>query len=248
MITQTRIIMGMPITLKAVDAPAVSRVFEKIFRFFERIDRRYSPFIVSSDVSRINKHELPAADYSVELQEILYYAEKTKLETNGYFDVWHGGIFDPSGIVKGWAIQKASELMLGEIGNFYIDAGGDIQAMGVNDEHQPWRIGIRNPFNRSENIAVVALGSHAVATSGTAIRGQHIYNPLSDQPITDVVSISVIAQDIIDADRIATAAFAMGRSGIEFIENAPGYEAFLVTSDRRVTATSGWHAFENGAV
>lgn len=244
MTEETRIIMGMPITLKTLNISASSRIFEETFRFFKYVDQKYSPFIASSDVSKINRKELAESDYDLELQEILRYAEKTKHETYGFFEVWLKGIFDPSGIVKGWAIQKASELMAKEIDNFYIDAGGDIQARGVSNTHQPWRIGVRNPFSRLENIAVVSLHDHAIATSGTAIRGQHIYNPLTDLPITDVVSLSVIATDIIDADRIATAAFAMGKQGIEFIESLPGYEAYLVNSDKQATETSGWHLFE----
>lgn len=241
---ETRIIMGMPITLKAVGGKNVREVFNKTFRFFERIDQKYSPFIASSDVSKINAHELAESKYDSELQEIIDWAEKTKKETDGHFDVWHNGIFDPSGIVKGWAVQKASEQVAKEIDNFYVDAGGDIQAKGVNTEHQPWRIGIRNPFDRSQNVAIVSLDNYAVATSGTAVRGQHIYNPKSDRPIMNIVSISVVAPNIIDADRMATAAFAMGKQGIEFVENLPGYEAYLITSDKRAITTSGWHAFE----
>lgn len=222
----------------------IIEVFEKIFQFFERIDQLYSPYIKTSDVSKINQQQLSAKDYSQELSEILDLAEKTKRETGGYFDVWHNDKFDPSGIVKGWAIQKASALMAEEMTDFYIDAGGDIQTQGRNDKQLPWRIGIRNPFNRTENIAVVALENHAIATSGTAIRGQHIYNPRSDEPISGVVSLSVIAPTIIDADRMATAAFAMGKKGIEFIEKLPGYEAYLVDTDKRATATTGWRTFE----
>jgi thiamine biosynthesis lipoprotein len=243
-IEETRIIMGMPIALKAVGDQTMHGIFDETFHFFERINQKYSPFIATSDVSRINANELAEPDYDQELQEIIDYAEKTKNETNNYFDVWHKGVFDPSGIVKGWAIQKASELMAEKIDNFYIDAGGDIQAKGVNTEHQPWRIGIRNPFDRSQNVAIVSLEDHAIATSGTAIRGQHIYNPMSDHPIADIVSLSVIAPAIIDADRMATAAFAMGKQGINFIEKLPGYEAYVIDSNKRATATSGWHTFE----
>lgn len=244
MMEETRIIMGMPITLKAVNSPYVRKVFDKTFHFFEHVDQKYSPFIANSDVSKINAGELDESDYDLELREIMSYAEKTKRETNGYFNVWHKDTFDPSGIVKGWAIQKASERMAKEIDNFYIDAGGDIQAKGANDRRQPWRIGIRNPFDRSQNVAIISLNDHAIATSGTAIRGQHIYNPLSDNPITDVVSLSVIAPNIIDADRMATAAFAMGKQSIAFIERMPEYEAYLIDSDKRATMTTGWHSFE----
>src|SRR5581483_3133547 len=99
------------------------------------------------------------------------------------------------------------------IQNFYVEAGGDIQVKGRARPGQPWRIGIRNPFDRYQNIKVVELTDQAIATSGTAIRGQHIYNP---HGATDpaVVSLTVIGPTIYDADRFATAAFAMGRAGI----------------------------------
>ena len=245
MIIETRIMMGMPITLKAAGSdPNTRDVFDETFRYFERIDQKYSPFIASSDVSRINAGTLTEPDYDLELQEIIAHAEKTKHETNGYFNIWHKGVFDPSGIVKGWAIRKAADQMSKRIDNFYVDAGGDIQAQGTNDEHLPWRIGIRNPFDRSQNVAIVSLTDYSIATSGTAIRGQHIYDPLSDHPITEIVSLSVIAPNILDADRMATAAFAMGKRGINFIEKLPGYEAYMIDDNKRATQTSDWHSFE----
>lgn len=244
MIKQTRMIMGMPITLMTPHEPNSKEAFEKIFDFFQRVDQQFSPFIDTSEVSRINRHELKESEYSAEMVEILEIAQKTKVETNNYFDVWHNGSFDPSGIVKGWAIQKAAKMMHGYTDDFYIDAGGDIQVHGASDKRIPWRIGIRNPFNRHENIAVVSLSNHAVATSGTAIRGQHIYDPVSDKPLTDIISLSVVAPKILDADRMATAAFAMGKKGIAFIEKLNGYEGCMVSKDNRVTMTSGWKKYE----
>jgi thiamine biosynthesis lipoprotein len=236
--------MGMPVTLKTPDRDIVKLAFGKVFDFFRYVDEQYSPFIDTSDVSKINHQTLVKSDYSPELQEILDYADQTKRETNGYFDVWHDGVFNPSGIVKGWAIQTASKIMSEYTNNFYIEAGGDIQVSGVNDNGQPWRIGVRNPFNRDENIKVVALDNYAIATSGTAIRGQHIYDPVSAKSLTDIISLTVIAPKIIDADRMATAAFAMGRSGIEFIEQLADYEGYMVDANKQAIATTGWKNFE----
>ena len=236
--------MGMPITIKTPHRDIVRPAFTKVFEFFRHVDEKYSPFIDTSDVAKINKQTLNESDYSPELLEIAHWANRTNHETNGYFNVWHNDIFDPSGIVKGWAIQKASEIMSEYTRDFYIEAGGDIQVSGVNDKQQPWRIGVRNPFNRDENIRVVALDNHAIATSGTAIRGQHIYDPVSSKDLTDIVSLTVIAPKIIDADRMATAAFAMGRSGIEFIEKLADYEGYMVDSNKRAIATTGWNNFE----
>lgn len=244
MIKQTRLIMGMPIVLMMPDKLVRDKGIEEVFSFFTYVDKTYSPFIDSSVVSRINRGEVGELEYSDELREILAIAKSTKRETNGYFDVWHKGNLDPSGIVKGWAITKASEILGKYTNNFYIEAGGDIQVSGVNEIGDPWQIGIRNPFNRHQNIKVVALKNSAIATSGTAIRGQHIYDPIDNKKLDEVASITVIAPDIIDADRIATAAFAMGTKGIYFIEQLDGYEACAVMHDKTVVMTTGWGQYE----
>lgn len=241
----TRQIMGMPVT---IDCPDVTNtaLIKKVFDFFRRIDQTYSPYIETSNVGKINRGELDAADYSDELKEILVIADQTKQETKGYFDVWHNGTFDPSGIVKGWAIQKAAAMLDSFTQNYYLEAGGDIQVRGVSGHKQPWRIGIRNPFERTENIAVVALDNAAIATSGTAIRGQHIYNSHGQAP-TGTVSLSVIGGRIVDADRYATAAFAMGLAGINFIQSLDGFEGYMVDDQKLATQTSGWHLYEVSA-
>ncbi len=72
-----------------------------------------------------------------------------------------------------------------------------------------------------------------VATSGTSIRGQHIYNPQDDAaPIDEIVSLTVIGPNIYEADRFATAAFAMGSDGIVFIEQLDGFEGYMIDCQR----------------
>lgn len=195
-------------------------------------------------MAKINDGTLTEQDYSEELRHILALAHSTKAETNGYFDVWHNGVFDPSGIVKGWAIGQAAKMMHRRTNNFYIEAGGDLQVGGVSPSGDPWKIGIRNPFSRQENIAVVRLTDGAVATSGTAIRGQHIYDPVHAKELTGIVSLSVIAPNIIDADRMATAAFAMGKDGIKFIDSLHGYAGYMVDKNKVATMTHEWKKYE----
>ena len=240
---QTRQIMGMPITIICSDDSLDSRFFDEIFAFFKRVDEAYSPYISSSDVMKINDKKLVEQKYSSELREILKLADTTKQQTDGYFDVWHHASLDPSGIVKGWAIQRAADIFAKHTTDFYIEAGGDIQVSGKSPSKQSWKIGIRNPLDRTQNIAIVQLVNQAVATSGTAIRGQHIYNPHSDRPIKDVVSLSVIGEQIIDADRFATAAFAMGKKGITFIESLAGFEGYMIDDNQIATMTSGWEKY-----
>ncbi|HEX7104098.1 MAG TPA: FAD:protein FMN transferase, partial [Nitrolancea sp.] len=108
----------------------------------------------------------------------------------------------------------------------------------------PWRVGIRNPFRRQENVKVLALTDCGVATSGTAVRGQHIYDPFQPGvPLRDVVSLTVIGHSILEADRFATAAFAMGCRGIQFIEALPGFEGYQIDANARATYTSGFERY-----
>ncbi len=241
---QTRLLMGMPITLEIADAMVTQKNLDEVFAYFVSVDETFSTYKATSDISRINNGELSVTHASADVQIILALSEGTKEDTHGYFDIHHHGVCDPSGLVKGWAISNASN-RLKEQGfrNFYIDAGGDVQVVGHKDG-TPWRVGIRNPFNRNEIVKVLALSDRGIATSGTAIRGQHIYNPHAyNTPITDIMSISVIGPNIYDADRFATAAFAMGRQGIQFIETLVGFEGYMIDASARATFTSGFERY-----
>ena len=241
---QTRLLMGMPITVE-IAAPGVTPDdLDRVFAYFARIDDTFSTYKDTSEVSRLNRGELPPDQCSGALKTVLALGEQTKRETQGYFDIWQNGVCDPSGIVKGWAIHNAAHLLaVRGWRDFYIDAGGDIQVSGAKDGH-PWRVGIRNPFNRHENVKVLALTDCGVATSGTAIRGQHIYNPHQpDAPLLDIVSITVIGPNVYEADRFATAAFAMGPPGIRFIEELSGFEGYSIDTHARATYTSGFERY-----
>lgn len=232
--------MGMPITLEVADGSVTQADLDFVFAYFTSVDERFSTYKETSEVSQINRGELRPAQYSEDMKTILALSEQTKKETNGYFDIEHDGIIDPSGIVKGWAIQHGAHLLKARgLRNFYIDAGGDIQVAGTKDGH-PWRVGIRNPFNRAEHVKILALTDEGIATSGTAIRGQHIYDPYHpDRPLVDVMSISVIGPNVYDADRFATAAFAMGTKGIAFIAKLAGFEGYMIDAHARATFTNG---------
>ncbi len=237
--------MGMPITVTIVDEKATAADSDAVFEYFTYVDEKFSTYKPTSEISRINKGELAPAEYSEDMKTIFTLSEETKQATNGYFDIRASdGSWDPSGLVKGWSIHNAAKI-LAERGckNFCIEAGGDIQVAGTNAAGGPWRIGLRNPFQHQEIIKTVAVSTEGVATSGTYLRGQHIYNPHQrSEQLTDVVSISVIGPNIYEADRFATAAFAMGQQGISFIEQVPGFEGYQINHNGVATMTSG---FEN---
>ena len=243
-LTQTRLLMGMPISIHVPEPSVTPGVLEELFAYFGWVDATFSTYKETSEISRLNRGELSVDQCSDAVRTILALGEETKQETQGYFDIYRNGLCDPSGIVKGWAIQQAA-LQLSDAGarNFYIDAGGDIQVAGTKQDAL-WRVGIRNPFNRQQNVKVLALRDCGVATSGTAIRGQHIYDPhRPDTPLLEVVSMTIIGPNVYDADRFATAAFAMGTKGIQFIERLPGFEGYMIDAQARATYTSGFERY-----
>jgi thiamine biosynthesis lipoprotein len=235
--------MGMPITVEIADGTTESNI-ESIFKYFKSVDGRFSTYKATSEISKINKG-LPKSQWSQEMKTVLDLCEETKQLTKGYFDIHHNGNLDPSGLVKGWAVYNAARLLRDKgIENFYIEAGGDIQINGTNADNKPWVVGIRNPFNAEEIIKVVRLTTQGMATSGTYIRGQHIYNPhRRGQEIADVKSLTVIASNVYEADRYATAAFAMGKTGIAFIEETRGLEGYMVDASKVATYTSGFERY-----
>ena len=243
---ETRTLMSMDITVEIVDAHADSDSLARAFDYFNWVDKQFSTFKETSEISQINRGEILPEAYSSEMQEIFAIAEKTRVETNGFFDIHRpNGTIDPAGIVKGWAIQNAAELLIrAGFQNLQVDAGGDIQSYGHNESGTEWSFGIRNPFVHDEIIKVVYPHSHGIATSGTYERGQHIYNPRSPNEIfEDIMSITVIGPNVLEADRFATGAFAMGKDGILFIENLNGFEGYAIDSKGIATMTSGFETF-----
>lgn len=241
----TKLIMGMPVTVEVRDKGATNGILQQVFEYFSQVDARFSTYKPQSEMSQINRGEILQRDYSPEMKEVLDLSELTKRQTGGYFDIKKpNGQLDPSGLVKGWAVNNAA-LLLKALGMsyFYVEAGGDIQvAAGAND--RPWSVGIKNPFNQEEIVKVLFVSSQGVATSGTYIRGQHIYNPHRPaEKFTEILSLTVIGPNVYEADRFATAAFAMGKSGLEFIERLPGFEGFMVDKNKMGTATGGLKQF-----
>lgn len=237
--------MGMPIIVEIIDDFVNNDAFDKVFSYFQYIDGKFSTYKKTSDITKINDGKINKNDYSQDIKTIFLLAEKTKRETEGYFDISQNGKIDPSGIVKGLAIFNAAKILKKKgFRNFYIDAGGDIQTSGINKHGKHWKIGIKNPFNKQAIIKVIYVNGEGVATSGTYERGRHIYNPkLKNHKIDEIVSLSVVGPNIYEADRFATAAFAMSKKGIEFIEGLSGFEGYLIDENGKATMTSGFEKY-----
>ncbi len=233
--------MGMPITVEVIDPTAAAADLDRVFDYFDYVDRKFSTYKADSEISAINRREITVARSSADMRAVFALAELTRQETDGYFDIERDGRYDPSGLVKGWAIYHAAEILWADgFQNFYVDAGGDIQAAGKNRQGEDWRVGIRSPFNLNEIVKVLAVSNCGVATSGTYVRGQHIYRPQQSGPLeTEIVSLTVVGPDIYEADRFATAAFAMGPAGIQFIDGLEGFEGYMIDRTGQATLTRG---------
>lgn len=237
--------MDMPVIVEVIDSQVTENIFEEVFNYFTYIDNTFSPFKKTSELTKINQGRLQKNDWSQDMKMVLKLCEQTKNETMGFFSIEKDRQFDPLGLVKGWAINNVADILKTKgFKNFYIEAGGDIQVYGKNKENKFWRIGIQNPFNLKQNIKIITLNNQGIATSGTYLRGQHIRNPfMTGKKINDITSLTVIGPNIYDADRFATAAFAMGKKGINFIENLKGCAGYMIDNKSIATFTSNFNSY-----
>lgn len=234
----------MPVVVEIIDDTVSQKSLDEVFDYFTSIDERFSTYKTTSEITLWNEGKITDAQQSDDMKKVLELSLETKEQTNGFFDIFFNGTCDPSGLVKGWAIHNAADILRKNgFKNFYIEIGGDIEIEGRNNKKEKWSIGIRNPFNREEVIKVVYLSGQGIATSGTAIRGSHIYNPKIKKPAEEIVSLTVIGPNIYEADRFATAAFAMGEKGILFIEDLAGFEGYMINHEGLATYTSGFNKY-----
>jgi thiamine biosynthesis lipoprotein len=258
---ETELIMGLPITVVIVDRAAGRRSawvpardaptgdalermhsgIRRVFDYLREVDEQFSPYKETSEVSRINRCEVDPSEYTEEMNRVVRLAEETKELTHGFFDVWFEGKFDPSGIVKGLALHDAGGI-LRDLGydNFCIDGGGDIEVKGRNSDGRKWRIGIRNPFSPDAIIKALVLENRGIATSGLYIRGEHIYDPVAGGKAKAIASMTVVGPNVYEADRIATAAFAMGNAGLELVASLHDFDGYMVEYNEVATYTDGF--------
>jgi thiamine biosynthesis lipoprotein len=231
--------MGMPIGIDLRGAPGAD--VEAAFEWLQQVDATFSTYRDDSDISRLDRGELTVADCRPEVDEVLTRCLELERTTGGFFSVRPSGRLDPSGLVKGWAVARAGDLLAAAGGrDFCINAGGDVLARGRPAPDRLWRVGIRHPEELGELAAVVAVEDAAVATSGAYERGAHIVDPHTGRPPAGLLSVTIVGPDLGTADAYATAAFAMGADGPAWAATLAGYDALCITSDRQVLSSAGF--------
>jgi FAD:protein FMN transferase len=230
--------MGMPVRVLLRDAGIGAAAADEAFAWLRFVDATFSTYLPGSEISRIGRGELALADAHPLVRAVLARCEELRAETCGAFDVRAPlrGRVDPSGYVKGWAVERAAALLeAAGARDLCVDAGGDVCVRGG-----PWRVGIRHPRRRDRMAAVLELRDGAVATSGAYERGAHIVDPRTGRPATGALSVTVAGPELGTADAYATAAFALGRDGPAWTAGLEGYGAMTILADDRVLSTSPW--------
>jgi thiamine biosynthesis lipoprotein len=233
-------LMGTVIAIDVRDRGIPDDVLDDVFTWFHDVDASFSTFRSDSEISRLGRGELRVSDCTRDVREVLFLCEDVRRISEGCFDIWQGDRCDPSALVKGWSVERAS-LILKAAGarNYFINAGGDIVASGRPAPDRNWRVGIRHPEQTDRLAAVLSVTDLAVATSGTYERGEHIVDPRSGQPPTGLLSMTVIGPSLAYADAYSTAAFVMGAAGASWVATIDGYDALAITHERRTTWTPG---------
>ncbi|MCH0565591.1 FAD:protein FMN transferase [Streptomyces sp. MUM 2J] len=227
------------------DPNAVGAALDEAVAELHRVDEVFSTYREDSQISRLARGELTAEECDPEVADVLELAAEAERASDGWFSRRYAGRLDPTGIVKGWAAERAAgALMAAGAAGVSVNGGGDVQMAGMPGPGRPWRVGIADPLRPGGLAAVISAAGVdrlAVATSGTAERGAHIVDPRTGRSaVTDLVAVTVVGPSLTWVDCWATAAFAMGsRAGLTWLESLPDVEALLITAGDEVRCTDG---------
>jgi thiamine biosynthesis lipoprotein len=267
-------IMGTAISLAAPDEtdPALfAAAARAAYDHLRHADEVFSPYKPDSPVSRIRDGRLPLTALPEhpdgdEIREVLALCAQLNRASRGAFDAWNVGdppAFDPSGAVKGWAAEHAARLLADHgLAHYALNAGGDVRVHGGTGSADtaprtgsdgapgaaaPWRVGVTDPHRPGNTLTVLELVDGAVATSGTAERGLHVYDPRTHRPATALAQVTVTGPDLALADGYATAALALAGAAraaeahawLADLAERTGYQSLTVDADTGVWWTPG---------
>jgi thiamine biosynthesis lipoprotein len=234
-------VMGTTVSIDVREPLVDDAVLDEVIAWFRDVDARFSPYRAGSEVSRVGAGELALDHASPDVRAMFTLADELRERTGGAFDPRAhrpDGRPDPTGVVKGWAVDEALVLLrLAGARNVQVIAGGDLVAAGEPEPGRPWRIGIRHPDRADRVAGVLGVRDLAVATSGLYERGRHIVDPHTGRAAEGLRSLTVIGPRLAITDAYATAGVVMGEAGIAWVGRQPGHGAVGITNDDRVVWT-----------
>ncbi len=236
-----------------LDEADASIFIEQACAILHEADRTFSLYKPESPLSQLSRGEISVAQCPPVVGEIWDECEGWEKATDGWFSPFTPlHTFDPSGIVKTWAAKRSAEHLLAQgITDFTLNAGGDVWLSDDLSVARDWRIGISKTVSIASAeagvLTVIDLAGtdfRAMATSGVAERGAHIWNPKAagKTAANELLQVSVVARDLVTADIWATAAFAEGRRAVSHLNSVEGIEALFVLADGELAATDGFAA------
>ncbi|TCC08458.1 FAD:protein FMN transferase [Kribbella soli] len=236
-------IMGLPISVLArgdgAESLRADAAVREVFAELTEVDRVFSPYKAGSAVSLLARGEMTWDRVDPVVREVAERCAVARQSTDGLFDAdVPGGTWDPSGLVKGWAVERAGERLREVVDvDWCLNAGGDVLVVCPSGE--PFTVGVQDPRDPGRVVASVPRIGGAVATSGTAARGAHLYDPRTGQSVASRwLSVSVSGPSLEYADVLATAAFVAGDDWPKML--LAGYEGLGVLADGNLSATAGW--------
>ena len=235
-------VMGMPVSLalrgRHTDDEEARAAWTGALAVLREADRVFSTYRADSAVSRLDRGETTPGLCPPEVAEVLALGERARRESGGAFDVRRKGPdgrphLDPSGVVKGWAVERAARAFETlEDTDVCLSAGGDMLCRVVDPARPAWRVGVEDPHDSSRVLAVVPVWHGAVATSGLSRRGAHVTDPRDGTVPGVLASVTVVAGDLTSADIDATAALVLGAEAHAWL-TARGRTGLLVHADGR---------------
>jgi thiamine biosynthesis lipoprotein len=236
-------VMGMPVSLHVRGPLArlegeVDAAVRLAIADLHRTEEIFSTYRSGSQISRLRRGELTAADCDPWVREVIDLCDRARQRTGGAFDAYlpdDDGVrrFDPTGLVKGWAVERVVRMLAKALPehDVLVNAGGDVAVRCRRTDTPDWRLGIEDPADRSRLLATVGLRTGATATSGTAARGAHLLDPATGRPVTALRSVTVVGPDLTWADVHATAAFVLGEAGLDHLASLTDHLSFVVLGD-----------------
>lgn len=200
----------------------------------------FSTWDRQSPVSRLRRGEADLSELPAEVAEVLQECQQARQASGGWFDPWAmpGGV-DPTGLVKGWAVDRALAILRrAGMAGAMVNGGGDLAAFGSPAPGQPWRAGIRHPWCADALAGIVEVEA-AMATSGPYERGAHLIDPATGSPACRAASATVTGPSLAMADALATAVAVGGDDALALVGGADGYAAYLIRPDGSEISTDG---------
>ena len=241
--------MGLPVSVLArgvgADSPATDRVVRLLFAELREVDATFSPYRPDSFVSRVARGDLLLRECADKVRDVAVRCERARNWTGGLFDATRpDGTWDPSGLVKGWAVERAARHLAGQRAvadtvDWCVNAGGDVMVLAPSGRH--FVVGIADPRDPLAVAATISRGGGAVATTGTATRGAHLYDPRTSAPVvTRRLAVTVAGPSLETADVLATAAFVAADEWAQTVARVAGYEGLAIATDGSIARTVGW--------